>query len=266
MLAKILMGFHGSLAASMANLLPETLVAEAAVAAVAAVAAEAAEAATDARRTPSHRQSAIVCTPCPDTNLAAWFGPPHAKPQPSSSVGSKWLVLAWICLTAGCQNLKAANQMPASDGLDSRIRCAVFLSPDCPIANAMAPTLGRLGEYARQHGIETLLIYPRKGLTNSEVDTHAQAYGLVGRVVLDPDCRWVNALNASVTPEAFVFTGEIKDANVLYQGRINDLYRSVGNRQEQARTHDFRKAIQRSIAGNWKQVVGPPAVGCTIER
>ena len=156
--------------------------------------------------------------------------------------------------------------MPASDGLDSRIRCAVFLSPDCPIANAMAPTLGRLGEHARQHDIETLLIYPRKGLTKSEVDTHAQAYGLVGCVVLDPDCRWVNALNASVTPEAFVFTGEIEDASVLYQGRINDLYRSVGNRQEQARTHDFREAIQRSMDGNWKPVVGPPAVGCTVGR
>ncbi|MEL7073622.1 MAG: hypothetical protein AAGK34_06290, partial [Planctomycetota bacterium] len=181
-------------------------------------------------------------------------------------VASKCVVLVWLCLTAGCQNLKAANQIQARDGFDSKIRCAVFLSPDCPIANAMAPTLGRLGEYARQEDIETLLIYPRKGLTNSEVDTHAQAYGLVGRVVLDPDCRWVNALNASVTPEAFVFTGEIENANVLYQGRINDLYRSVGNRQEQARTHDFRKAIQRSIAGNWKQVVGPPAVGCTIER
>ena len=156
--------------------------------------------------------------------------------------------------------------MQVRDGLDSRIRCAIFLSPDCPIANAMAPTMGRLGEYARQHDIETLLIYPRKGLTKGEVDTHAQAYELVGRVVLDPDREWVKALNASVTPEAFVFTGAMKNASVLYQGRINDLYRSVGNRQEQARTHDFREAIQRSIAGNWKPVSGPPAVGCTIER
>ena len=156
--------------------------------------------------------------------------------------------------------------MQVQNGIGSKIRCAVFLSPDCPIANAIAPTLGRLGEYARQHGIETLLIYPRKGLTNSEVDTHAQAYGLVGRVVLDPDCQWVDSLDATVTPEAFVFSGGIKNANVLYRGRINDLYRGVGNRQEQARTHDFRKAIQRSIAGNRESVSGPPAVGCTIER
>ena len=262
MLAKILMDSHGSLAASMANLLPETLAVVAAV-----VAAEAAaEAATDARRTPSRRQSAIVCTPCPVTNLAAWFGPPHAKPQPSNSVASKRLVLVWLCLTAGCQSLKPAHQMQARDGIDSKICCAVFLSPDCPIANAMAPSLGRLGHYAQQHDIETLLIYPRKGLTTQQVSNHAQSYGLIGRVVLDPDHRWVNSLDATVTPEAFVFTGGIENPKVLYQGRINDLYRGVGNRQEQARTHDFRNAIERSIAGNRESVSGPPAVGCTIER
>lgn len=130
----------------------------------------------------------------------------------------------------------------------------------------MAPTLGRLGEYAQQREIETLLIYPRKGLTDRQVNKHAQNYGLVGRVVLDPDHRWVNSLDATVTPEAFVFTGGIENPNVLYQGRINDLYRGVGNRQEQAKTHDFRAAIERSIAGNRESVSGPPAVGCTIER
>ena len=263
MLAKILMDSHGSLAASMANLLPETL----AVMVVAEAEAEAeAEAATDARRTPSRRQSAIVCTPCPATNLAAWFGPPHAKPQPSNSVASKTLGLVWLCLATGCQTLKPANQMKVQNGIGSKIRCAVFLSPDCPIANAIAPTLGRLGEYAQNHDIETLLIYPRKGLTEREVKNHAQTYGLVGRVVLDPDHRWVNSLDATVTPEAFVFSGGIENPKVLYQGRINDLYRGVGNRQEQARTHDFRNAIERSIAGNRESVSGPPAVGCTIER
>ena len=263
MLARIQMDFHGSLAASMANLLPETL---AVMAVVAAEAAEAAEAATDARRTPSRHQSAIVCTPCPDTNLVAWFGPPHAKPQPSNSVASKHLMLVWLCLPVGCQSLKPAHQMQARDGIDSKICCAVFLSPDCPIANAIAPSLGRLGHYAQQHDIETLLIYPRKDLTTQQVSNHAQSYGLIGRVVLDPDHRWVNSLDATVTPEAFVFSGGIENPNVLYQGRINDLYRSVGNRQEQARTHDFRNAIERSIAGNRESVSGPPAVGCTIER
>ena len=249
----------------MANLLPATL-AVVAVVAAAAVAAEAAEAATDAHRTPSHHQSAIASTPCPGTSLAAWFGPPHAKPQPSNSVASKRLVLVWLCLTASCQSLKPAHQMQARDGFDSKIRCAVFLSPDCPIANAMAPSLGRLGQYAQQHDIETLLIYPRKGLTTRQVSNHAQSYGLVGHVVLDPDHRWVNSLDATVTPEAFVFSGGIENPNVLYQGRINDLYRGVGNRQEQARNHDFRNAIERSIAGNRESVSGTPAVGCTIER
>ena len=178
----------------------------------------------------------------------------------------KDLGLVWLCLATGCQTLKPANQMKVQNEIDSKIRCAVFLSPDCPIANAMAPTLGRLGEYAQLHEIETLLIYPRKGLTAQEVNHHAQSYGLVGRVVLDPDHQWVDSLDATVTPEAFVFSGGIEDADVLYRGRINDLYRSVGNRQEQARTHDFRNAIERSIAGNRESVSGPPAVGCTIER
>ena len=47
-------------------------------------------------------------------------------------------------------------------GLIQEYAVLVFLSPDCPIANAMAPSFGATGEYAQQHDIETLFDLPQK--------------------------------------------------------------------------------------------------------
>ena len=183
-------------------------------------------------------------------------------------MASKRLVLVWLCLTAGCQSLKPAHQMQARDGIDSKICCAVFLSPDCPIANAMAPSLGRLGHYAQQNDIETLLIYPRKDLTTQQVSNHAQIYGIIGLVVLDPDHRWVNSLDATVTSGAFVFSGGIENPKVLYQRRINDLYRSVatGKSKQGPTTSEMPSREALLATGNQSQAPRRSAVPSSGDR
>ena len=198
-------------------------------------------------------------------NPAAWCGPPHVKLQLSSSVASKTITSLILSLIFGCQALSTTGDKIHRDESELPVLCAVFLTPDCPIANAMAPSLRRIGEFAQASNKKMLLIYPRQGLTSKEIGHHVKAYGLVGQPILDPEHRWVKALNARVTPEAFVFTQTEEGVQVIYQGRVNDLFRGVGNRQEEARNHEFRDAIERVNSGDYMPRSGPPAVGCTIE-
>ena len=96
---------------------------------------------------------------------------------------------------------------------------------------------------------------------------HAAAYDLPGIQISDSQHRLVERLDAKTTPEAYVlqFTGPSSWA-IRYQGRINDLYSSIGNRRDLPSTHDFRDAIMTTSDGGSLKTPYPPAVGCFIER
>ena len=78
----------------------------------------------------------------------------------------------------------------------------------------------------------------RRDLTADPVRAHAKKYALTMPVLIDRNHALVKALNASVTPEAVVlqFTGP-DEYDVVYQGSVNNLYSSVGNRRKEISEH-----------------------------
>ena len=156
------------------------------------------------------------------------------------------------------------RQLPGSTG---DIAAVVFTSVDCPIANAQAPQLRRVFEAAAHNGVRCYLVYPRAGITEEAMHEHALAYGLPGDRIADEGHRLVRTFDARVTPEAYVLECVAPGEWVIrYQGRINDLYTSIGNRRDIPSTHDFHEAIQAVTDGRSVQTPYPPAIGCFIER
>ena len=161
-----------------------------------------------------------------------------------------------------------------SPGLQTTIRgrpgdvvALVFTSTDCPIANAMAPELGRDLRRFEALGVRCFLVYPRRGVTIDEATRHQQEYGLQATALLDPDHHLVEALDARITPEAFVLDFPAEDASrVRYRGRVNDLYPSIGNRRDLATRHEWRDAVLAVQEGAHVDPNGPGAVGCMIQR
>lgn len=151
------------------------------------------------------------------------------------------------------------------DGSD--IVALIFTSTDCPVANAMSPQLGRELRRFTGMGIRCYLVYPRRGVTFDQAERHREDYGLEATIVLDPDHVLVEALDATITPEAFVvdFQGS-GEPRVRYRGRINDLYPSIGNRRDLATRHEWRDAVLAVKEGADVDPNGPGAVGCMIQR
>ena len=143
----------------------------------------------------------------------------------------------------------------------------VFSSTDCPIANAMAPDLERAHKEAAESGARFYLVHARRDLTPEPVRTHATKYALTMPVLVDRDHALVDALDASVTPEAVVlrFT-EPDDYEVVYQGSVNNLYSSVGNRRKDISEYHLRDAIRATATGGTPDVKHRPPFGCYIER
>jgi len=143
----------------------------------------------------------------------------------------------------------------------------VFSSPDCPIANALAPEIERLHALTLREGGVFFLVHARADVTPSMATEHAKAYAITAPILLDTDQRLVKQLDATVTPEVFVVRLiDGGDYEVVYHGLINNLYASLGNRRDRATEHFARQAIVAAAGGETVQPAYRPPLGCFLER
>lgn len=173
--------------------------------------------------------------------------------------------LPW--LLAGCQGPRG----PALLGLDGNhhrpleraagaVHVIVFVSHECPIANAYAPTMRALGAAWANRPVRLYLVHEDPDLTLEAAQKHAAEFELPGTVLLDPRQELAQELGATRTPEAFV----VCDQGTAYRGRIDDQWAALGSRAQEAGSHDLRDAVAAVLAG--KPVVHgvTDAVGCLL--
>lgn len=152
-------------------------------------------------------------------------------------------------------NVRDAFASPAA------ARVFVFVRSDCPITNRYAPELRRLaGEFAGRP-VEFWLVYPDPSETPAKVRNHLLDYGFPGQALLDPQHELVKRAHAVTAPEAAVF-----DANneLIYHGRIDDLWVAPGKARSMATTHDLEDAIAAALAGKAPSEAETHAIGCSL--
>ncbi|MFN8358901.1 MAG: redoxin domain-containing protein [Candidatus Kapaibacterium sp.] len=138
----------------------------------------------------------------------------------------------------------------------------VFLSESCPICQKYTPTLRALwAEYA-QNNIGFYGVFPESSLDIDSVESFQRTYRLPFPLLFDTAQKLTTLLGARITPEVVVLSSEYE---VLYQGRIDDLFPVIGRKRYKATTHELRDALMAILAGKVVQVKKTEAVGCFIE-
>ena len=138
----------------------------------------------------------------------------------------------------------------------------VFTSPDCPIANSYAPELKRLSDSFEAKGISFHLVYPEVTLSDEEVEQHLEEYGLEIEASIDRSHTLVQIAGATTTPEAVVFDAK---GELVYRGRIDNLYSDYGDRKRQASEHYLRDVLDALVAGKEITFTETEPIGCLIE-
>jgi hypothetical protein len=77
----------------------------------------------------------------------------------------------------------------------------------------------------------------------------------------DPTHALAAATGATVTPEAVVWNSQ---RDIVYRGRIDDLYAAYGESRDKASTHDLGDAIEATLSGQRVRQSMTKAVGCPI--
>lgn len=137
----------------------------------------------------------------------------------------------------------------------------VFLSPECPLCRNYSLKINQL---IASHASDSLKFVGVVGGTyypKHEIKHFLRKYELDLPVLLDPEFKLVNALEATITPEAVYTEGE----KTIYQGAIDDWAISLGQTKLKVQNDYLHNAI---VAHQSRQPVDPKktkAVGCFIE-
>ncbi len=166
----------------------------------------------------------------------------------------------------GC-SVRGPIESKLLQGKQGDVDVIVFSSTDCPIANALAPEIERIHKNLTLRGGELFLVHVWEGRTYSDANAHATDYGLTMEVLVDSEHELVKKFNATITPEAVVLTyDDSGNPVVVYQGLINNLFDSPGNRRDKATKHYVREAIDAAISGSCVSPKYREPTGCVIEQ
>ena len=163
----------------------------------------------------------------------------------------------------------AALSIPDVDGVpraplkpDGKASVLFFITNDCPISNSYAPEIQRIcSDYAPKK-VSCSLVYVDPDLKPAEVKQHLKEFRYSGLpAILDSTHQLVRVAGATVTPEAAVIGAS---GQVLYRGRIDNVYASLGKRRPKATELDLRKALDEALSGKPVTTSATKAIGCYI--
>lgn len=145
----------------------------------------------------------------------------------------------------------------------SGTRATVFLftRTDCPISNRYAPEVRRLYEKFAPGGVAFWLVYADPSEPSEAIRAHVKEFAYPCGALRDPHHSFVRMTEARVTPEAAVFS---RGGELLYRGRIDDLFVELGKARVAPTRHDLEGALDAVVKGKPAPEKRTDAVGCLI--
>ena len=164
--------------------------------------------------------------------------------------------IAWEFCCLGRTNVK-----PFEDPKTKAV-VLIFISPDCPIANAYHPQLKQLDERLGPQGIRFFLVHSSRDISTIVARKHAETFDLSLPVVLDADQSIARAVNATITPEAVVLAR--RRSMPIYRGAIDNRYAGYGKKRRVVNQFFLNDALISYLAGESIAVPKTVPIGCFI--
>lgn len=191
-----------------------------------------------------------------------------------------WLVTLLCCLSAAADDIKSVppsttdaplralqlvdvsgrKHLPFADtSVDAVV--LVFVSVDCPVANAFQPALDEIHSAYAKRGVSFFQVHSSVREERDRVKQHMTDYRINMPVVMDTSQLVARSAKARVTPEAIVID---RTGVVRYRGLINNLYVGFGKKRRQATVHYLTDALDSLLAGDPVKTPTTKPVGCFI--
>jgi peroxiredoxin len=137
----------------------------------------------------------------------------------------------------------------------------VVLNFDCPNSTGYAPALAELCRIYRDKEVAFLGLCPNEEEDATTIRKKAAEYELDFPVFKDDKLVAVKALEATITPEAFVLDQKFV---MRYRGRIDNTYSARLKKNLKVSSEDLRNALEELLAGKVVSTPVTQAIGCPI--
>ncbi len=136
----------------------------------------------------------------------------------------------------------------------------IFVREDCPVSGRYAPTIQSLSE-RYQSAVRFYLVFPDKSRSSTDILKYTLDFHFSLAALRDPAHTLVKQAQVAVTPEAALFNPK---GELIYHGRIDNLYEAFGRARPAPTIHDLEDAIHGMLEGHLPVNKNVPAVGCYI--
>lgn len=138
----------------------------------------------------------------------------------------------------------------------------VFVSVDCPIANAYLPELHRISKEFGAEKWPIYLVHSAACVSQESIDRHVTEFKVQLPVVVDANQAIAKSVKATVTPEVCVLRRG--SAEPVYRGAIDNLYAGYGKKRRKATEHYLQDALAALLSDQPIEVATTQPIGCFL--
>jgi hypothetical protein len=151
----------------------------------------------------------------------------------------------------------------AQDYSDS-ISVNFFLIDECRISQNMTSEINYVSDHFNQEQLNYNCYFPSTSSTEEKIEVFKEDYGIAIPCFSDYDKRNANFYGATIAPEVVVY--DEKNQQLLYRGRINNSFASVGVRRRVVTSYDLRTALESILNQKEIKIKETQAIGCYINH
>ncbi len=139
----------------------------------------------------------------------------------------------------------------------------VFLSESCPICKSQTLTLRQLYSEYSSKGISFIGLFPNQEYsTNESIQQFGKKYQLDFELKKDEGQKMVKKFSATTNPQIFVVRNSTQ--KVLYKGKIDNGFESIGKKRQVITEHYLREALESILQKKEIAIKETQPVGCFI--
>lgn len=153
-------------------------------------------------------------------------------------------------------------QSTANFNVEPKITVYFFLLDECKICREYAPVINELYEEFHSEEIEFIGVFPNFASKRENIEKFKKEFDIKFELKTDYFKKLSHRFNAKVLPEVFVFDHSID--RVIYSGRIDDRYVSIGRRRQVIKTFNLMSALDNIIAQKDILITRTEPIGCFI--
>ncbi|MBK9107781.1 MAG: redoxin domain-containing protein [Saprospiraceae bacterium] len=147
---------------------------------------------------------------------------------------------------------------------DPEVQVYFFLLEDCKITKSYIPEIRKIADDYRGTSIDFKAVFSNPSSIPDSVYLFLDSYQLPMDVFFDEDQKLANEFQIRVMPEVVVVHRKLH--KIIYQGRIDNLFASLGKKRARATTHELRDCLAALKQGIIPLPKKTEAIGCFLEK